>query len=159
VFSKDYENLTAQTYVRSELAYSNTTLVGGEGEGDNRQTVTLGDATGIDRREMFVDAKDLRKADLGTDYAAALIQRGKLKLSEQAAVQAFDAAINPHGNLRYKRDFDLGQTVRVVSAQWGVTLTTRITEIEENYDQDGLTLQVVFGRGLLTLSQKLKGGA
>jgi hypothetical protein len=47
----------------------------------------------------------------------------------------------------------------VVSAQWGVTLTTRITEIEENYDQDGLTLQVVFGRGLLTLSQTLKGGA
>jgi hypothetical protein len=66
-------------------------------------------------------------------------------------VQAFDAAINPHGNLRYKQDFDLGQTVRVVSAQWGVTLTTRITEIEENYDQDGLTLQVVFGRGLVAL--------
>jgi hypothetical protein len=159
VFSKDYENLTAQTYVRSELAYSNTALVGGEGEGDNRQTVTLGNASGIDRREMFVDAKDLRRADFGTDYAAALTQRGYAKLAEQAAVQAFDAAINPHGNLKYKLDFDLGQTVRVVSAQWGVTLTTRITEIEESYDQDGLTLQVVFGRGLLTLSQKLKGGA
>jgi hypothetical protein len=159
VFSKDYENLTAQTYVQSELTFSNTALIGGEGEGDSRQTVTLGDATGIERREMFVDAKDLRKADFGSDYAAALTQRGRLKLSEQAAVQAFDAVINPHGNLKYKQDFDLGQTVRVVSAQWGVTLATRITEIEENYDQDDLTLQVVFGRGLLTLSQKLKGGA
>jgi hypothetical protein len=72
--------------------------------------------------------------------------------------QSFDAAVNPHGNLTYKVDFDLGQIVQVVSKRWGVTLTARITEIEENYDADGQSLNIVFGKGILSLMQRLKGG-
>jgi len=72
-------------------------------------------------------------------------------------VQSFDASVNPHGNLRYKTDFDLGQTVKVISKKWGVTLNARITEVEESYDAAGQSITVVFGKGVLTLFQKLKG--
>ena len=71
---------------------------------------------------------------------------------------SFDAEVNPHGNLRYKVDFDLGQMVTVLSKKWGVTLSARITEIEESYDASGQSLNIVFGKGALSLLQKLKGG-
>ena len=72
-------------------------------------------------------------------------------------IQTFDATVNPHGNLIYKVDYDLGQTVNVISNAWGLSLQTRITEIEESYDSTGLSLSIVFGKGILTLIQKLKG--
>jgi hypothetical protein len=151
VFAKEYDNLNTQTYVRSILQHNNVALVGGEGDGTNRQTVTLGNASGLDRREMFVDAKDLRKVDFKANYTDALSLRGQEKLAKHEPIHAFDATIHVYGNLKYKQDFNLGQFVRISSAQWGVTLMTRITEIDETYDRDGLSLQIVFGRGLPTM--------
>ena len=48
--------------------------------------------------------------------------------------------------------------IKVVSKRWGVAMTARITEIEESYDKSGMSLGVTFGKPLLTLAQKLKGG-
>ncbi len=73
-------------------------------------------------------------------------------------VQAFDATVNQYGNLKYKTDFDIGSKIQTVSKHWGVSLSARITEIEESYDRDGMSLGVTFGKPLLTLAQKLKGG-
>jgi hypothetical protein len=158
VFSKEYESLAGQSYTQSDADYANTVLVSGEGEGSDRMLVTVGGSFGEDRREIFVDAKDLRSEDFGGDYTDALTFRGQARLSELAPVHSFDASVNPYGSLTYKTDYDIGQTVRVVSKKWGVTLNTRITEIDETYDSDGRTIDVTFGKGLLTLSQKLKEG-
>jgi hypothetical protein len=157
VFSWEYENLTSQTFTKSGADYANVALVGGEGEGVERVFAVYGESEGSERREVFVDAKSLRSEDFGDEYTAALLFQGQSKLSELAMAQSFDASVNPHGNLVYGTDFDLGQTVKVVSKKWGVTLTTRITEIEESYDSTGQSLDITFGKGVLTLSQKLKG--
>jgi len=158
VFSKEYENLTEQIYMESVIDTANTALVGGEGEGAGRQFVSIINGTGENRREIFVDAKDLRAEDFPGTYTSALNFRGQSKLAELAPVQSFDATVNPHGNLRYKVDYDLGQTVTVISKKWDVTLNARITEVEESYDVDGQSINIVFGKGVLTLFQKLKGG-
>ena len=156
VFSKEYENLTEQSYTESASDYANTALIGGEGEGTGRTFATISSGSGETRREIFVDAKDLQSADFGTDYTNALIFRGQSKLSEQAIRYSFDTSVNPHGNLTYKTDFDLGQTVQVISKAWGVSMTTRITEVEETYDADGLSISVVFGKAELTIAQKIR---
>jgi len=158
VFSHEYENLTEQSYTHSDSGYANTALIGGEGEGGSRVMAAITGDTGEARREVFVDAKDLRQEDFGTGYQDALLYRGQSKLSTLSMLSAFDAEVNPHGNLRYKTDFDLGQVVTVLSRKWGVTLTTRITEVNETYDEGGLSLGLVFGKGALTLIDKLKGG-
>lgn len=62
-------------------------------------------------------------------------------------------AIAPYGT-----DFDPGQSVKVVSKKWGVTLATRITEIEESYDSTGQSLDITFGKGVLTLAPCTKTG-
>ena len=156
VFSKEYENLTEQSYTESAADYANTALIGGEGEGESRTFVAITSGSGETRREIFVDAKDLQAADFGTGYTDALIFRGQSKLSEQGIRYSFDTSVNPHGNLTYKTDFDLGQTVKVISKAWGVSMTTRITEIEETYDADGLSISVVFGKAELTIAQKIR---
>lgn len=156
VFSKEYENLTEQVYTESEMDYANTALIGGEGEGAQRTFVAITSGSGETRREIFVDAKDLRTEDFGTGYTDALTFRGQSKLNELAMRYTFDTTVNPHGNLTYKIDFDLGQMVKVVSKTWGVTMTTRITEVEETYDADGQTINVVFGKAELTIAQKIR---
>ena len=156
VFSKEYENLTEQIYTISAGDYANTALVAGEGEGIERTFISITGGSGETRHEIFVDAKDLRAEDFGSDYIDTLIFRGQSKLSEQAIRYSFDTSVNPHGNLTYKIDFDLGQTVKVISKAWGVSMTTRITEVEETYDEDGQSISVVFGKAELTIAQKLR---
>ena len=158
VFSCEYENLTSQIYTQSAMDFANTVLIGGEGEGTSRILASIAKTAGEARCEVFVDAKDLRQEDFGAGYPAALLYRGENKLSELSMAHSFDAEVNPHGNLRYKVDFDLGQVVTVLSKKWGVTLSARITEIEESYDASGQTLNIVFGKEALSLFQKLKGG-
>ncbi|WP_368488112.1 siphovirus ReqiPepy6 Gp37-like family protein [Clostridium sp. BJN0013] len=156
VFSKEYENLTEQIYTISAADYANTALVGGEGEGADRTFVAIASGSGEARHEIFVDAKDLRADDFGADYIDTLIFRGQSKLNDQAIRYTFDTSVNPHGNLTYKLDFDLGQTVKVISKAWGVSMTTRITEIEETYDADGQSISVVFGKAELTIAQRIR---
>lgn len=156
VFSKGYENLIEQIYTISASDYANTALVGGEGEGADRTFVAITSGSGETRHEIFVDAKDLREEDFGADYIDTLIFRGQSKLSEQAIRYSFDTSVNPHGNLTYKTDFDLGQTVKVISKEWGISMTTRITEVEETYDADGQSISVVFGKAELTIAQKIR---
>ncbi|OQA14800.1 MAG: hypothetical protein BWY62_00896 [Firmicutes bacterium ADurb.Bin356] len=156
VFSREFENLTEQSYIHSTHDYASTALIGGEGEGSERVMAIAGTGSGLDRYETFVDAKALRINDFGEEYETALLLHGESRLKELNMVQSFDAVLHEHGNLKYKEDFDLGDIVTVIAKRWGVSMQTRITEIEETYDSEGRHIDVVFGRGALTLAQKLK---
>jgi hypothetical protein len=158
VFSKEYENVLSQVFTQSAAEFANTALVGGEGEGSGRTFASVGGGAGAARFEVFVDAKDLRSEDFPSGYTDALLFRGNSKLAEMAMVKAFDVTVNQYGNLKYKTDFDIGSNIQAVSIKWGVSMAARITEIEESYDRDGMSLSVTFGKPLLTLSQRLKQG-
>ncbi|GHU69158.1 hypothetical protein FACS1894184_12650 [Clostridia bacterium] len=157
VFSREYENLISQTFIHNIAESRDTVVVAGEGDGEERMLVSIDGASGEDRREIFVDARDLQSENFPDNYEQVLLFRGQSKLAEYAEVKTFDAEVNMRGNLIYKTDFDLGSIVTVQSRRWGVSLQTRITEITESYDQSGLSIDVVFGRGMLTLTERLKG--
>lgn len=157
VFSKEYENLLDQTFTKNTISYANTAKIGGEGEGDNGRVFEyISNGSGENRREIFVDAKDLRITDFPTDYEEALTFRGQSRLAELAMSHSFDVTVNNHSNLIYKFDYDLGQIVQVISKKWGVTMTARIVEVEESYDADGQSINVTFGKAELTITQKIK---
>lgn len=158
VFSKEYENIIDQAFTQSVAEYASFALVGGEGEGAERIFVNTGGGSGEERYEIFVDAKDLREGAFPGTYTDALAFRGQSKLAELAMVQAFDVTVNQYGSLTYKKDFDIGSMIQAVSKRWHITMSARITEIEETYDREGMSLSVTLGRPLLTLSQKLVGG-
>ena len=156
IFSREYENIIDQIFTQSMGEYATFALVGGEGEGSERTLVTVGGGAGEELYEIFVDAKDLRQEDFPNDYEDVLVYRGQQRLTESAMVEAFDATINQYGNLSYKTDFDIGSKIQAVSKKWGVHLEARITEIEESYDREGMSLSVTFGKPLLTLAERLK---
>lgn len=69
---------------------------------------------------------------------------------------AFSSFINTHANLRYKRDFDLGDRVTCINQRWKIRVDTRITEICESYESGKADLEITFGESLPTISAALK---
>lgn len=59
IFSSKFENLLSSNYIKSKKLLKNVSLVAGEGEGASRKTLAVGEASGMDRREMFSDANDI----------------------------------------------------------------------------------------------------
>ena len=161
IFSREFENILEQEYTDSFNNYRNTVLVAGEGEGSEREFVIVGQSTGLDRFEMFVDAKDLQSTDGDTtipieQYREMLVDRGKSKLAETKEIKTFESKINLNSNLVYKEDFDLGDIVTCTSKKWGITIDTRITEVEEVYEPTGKQINVVFGNNIPTLIDVIK---
>ncbi|MBY6878088.1 siphovirus ReqiPepy6 Gp37-like family protein [Clostridium botulinum] len=183
IFSRDFENILEQEYTDSLNNYKNTTLIAGSGEGSARKITSIENGTGLDRYELYVDARDItdkeEKKKMVTDYdeegnvtgeheeteeveipweryKPLLLQRGKEKLEECKEIQTFDSKINVLGNNKYKVDYDLGDIVTIVDKKWGIRIDTRVTEIEEVYEEKGLEVNAVFGNNIPTIIDKIK---
>ena len=165
VFSKEFENILEQEYVDSLNDYKNVNLVGGTGEGIERKFITIGNSAGLDRFELFTDARDLNNTKTvneqeviipDVEYFPLLINRGNEKLAENKEIQTFDSKTNLSSNLKYKTDFDLGDIITIVSKKWGITLDSRIPEIEEIYEEAGPQINVTLGNNIPTLIDKIK---
>ena len=79
IFSDDFDNLKSSKYLIDKSNYGSVALVGGSGEGKDRllTMVNTSIATGINRHEIFVDAKSTSKSityeDLTEAYAGGTI--------------------------------------------------------------------------------------
>jgi hypothetical protein len=178
IFSPDFESIKTQQFTDSDLNYKNVGYVGGQGEGTLREIATVGSASGLGRIEAFIDARDV-------EDATQLPARGEQKMLEYANESYLDAEIfapikrveydretyflSPnqttetvtrsekiYSTFIYEEDYDLGDIVTVQNRSWGVTLNTRITEINEIYEPSGARLEAVFGTNRPTLISRLK---
>lgn len=165
IFSREFENVLNQNYLESNSNHKNVALIAGAGEGADRKTTTIGDEGGLDRYEIFVDARDITDTRYidgeneiipDNEYKELLITRGKEKLAEQYKIKTFDGTININSNMIYKKDYDLGDVVTFLDKRWGVKVDTRITEICETYDIEGLSINITFGNNVPTLLEILK---
>ncbi|NMM65502.1 hypothetical protein HBE96_23265 [Clostridium sp. P21] len=169
IFSKEFENILEQEYTDSINNYRNVSLVAGAGEGKERIFTTIGQANGLDRFELFTDARDLQdKKTVGEqenqheedipiqEYMKMLEQRGIEKLAECKEITTFDSKVNVNSSLKYKDDFNLGDVVTCMSKKWGLMIDARITEIEEVYDEKGLSINITFGNTVPTVLDKIK---
>lgn len=66
IFSPNFDNIIDSNYVEEKSAWKNVTLVGGEGEGSERRYTAVGNTTGLERRELFTDARDV-SSDIDED--------------------------------------------------------------------------------------------
>lgn len=149
IFSVDYDNIAEQTFVDSKLNYANVAIVAGQGEGADRAISIVGDATGLDSYEIFVDARDIEN---NVDLPA----RGNAKLSEHQEVATFDSQVLTDKNLVYEEDFNLGDTVTVQNKKWNVTLDTRINAVTEIYESSGFRLDITFGSNIPEITDIIK---
>ena len=146
IFSDEYHNIEKPRYQEDETQYKNYAIVCGEGEGAARTIVEVDRTNGEDRRELLVDARDLQRGEqTAAQYAAVLRQRGADKLDEHRRVQSFEVGIKSSSQFRYMEDWNLGDIVTGKQTAWGVAMDQRITEIEEVYENDAMTVTPTMG--------------
>lgn len=141
IFSAEFENLLSSSYVMDTTNYKNVAFIAGEGEGKNRKRATIGAASGMDRRELYVDARDLSSNEgeiTEEDYMVQLLARGRQKLAEHALSEAFDGEMETSNTFILDRDYTLGDIVTVEN-EYGIRKNVRISAIVESWDADGYT--------------------
>lgn len=188
-FSHNYDNISTTDYVKDDSNIKNVALVAGEGEGVARKTITIGNGTGIDRHELYVDARDisseidydellinypngkekvinnviyyqvngsnvtiLTKNDTGeitnvqlcnNIYMENLKNTGYEKMSEYTSITSFAGEIIAGMSYKYKEDYNLGDIVNIVN-EYGISINVRISEVIENQDDNGYTMEPTF---------------
>lgn len=136
VFSPNFDNLSNSNYLESDSSYKNIALVGGEGEGAERRYDSTGmiDATGLGRRELFVDARDISSRGENdttisdSDYSLLLKQRGDKKLAENLSIMSFEGEVDAYSMFKYGEHFFIGDVVQV-SNEYGHEAKARILEL------------------------------
>lgn len=146
IFSDSFDNLLTSDYKYNSDNYRNVALVAGEGEGTARKTATTGSASGFERYELFVDARDVssNNGEISlADYNKLLLERGSQKLAETVINENITGEVEARINYKLGVDFFLGDTVEVVNA-YGMIMLPRITEIIECHDENGYTCVPTF---------------
>lgn len=149
IFSEQYGNLLGTNHTRDATAYKTVAKVAGEGEGTARRSIVVsrtGQTSGLRRREMFVDARDISSNDgeIGqSEYTSLLIGRGNSAMSEAAVVESMTGSIMPRQYV-YGRDYFLGDMVTVID-KYGSAADAQVLEIIETWDENGYTATPTFG--------------
>ncbi|WP_231745112.1 siphovirus ReqiPepy6 Gp37-like family protein [Lysinibacillus sp. F5] len=162
IFSTEFETIESLEYTESDLDYKNFAVVAGQGEGIERRIISIGDAVGADRYEMFVDARDVSEEDDEGNprpvekVVADLNKRGNEKLSEHAQEIYLGCQILTTSRLIYGKDFSVGDVVTVRDKGWSVTMDTRITAVKEVYEYGKRKIEVVFDNDKPTFISKMR---
>lgn len=159
LLSTDMEDIIESTYTLDVSEWKNVAYVYGEDEGSARKSVIAGDnnLAGFDRREIYVDAKSVRKEvrnDDGstttlsdTEYAKQLVESGKEELSENVREETFEANVRFFGKtmFTYGEDYKVGDRISVADERLGVQADMWIVLAEESKDDEySLSLTVGF---------------
>lgn len=149
VFSPSFDNIISSNYLESKAELKNVALIGGEGEGSARKYAAVGNVIGLERREMFVDARDI-SSDVGDgqtltteEYTAQLTQRGKEKLAENEAVTSFEGQMETSIMYKYGEDFFEGDVVQIQN-EYGHENKVRVLEVVTSVDEEGTSVYPTF---------------
>lgn len=144
-FSTKWGSLTGASWAFGDNDYCNVAIVQGAGEGENRATVTVGltDAAGADRRELYVDARDVQpdeelgETNQSADYLQRLMDRGTNKLLDQLRT----------GSIEISLDADLvpGDVAICTLPELGYKATVRVADVITQSQNDGTTRTLRLG--------------
>lgn len=173
VFSRGNANLLSTTYNEDWTTYKNNALVGGEEKEEERYeinpitgetirvykvtkrtNVTIDDgSTDIDRREVFVDARDLQSSyeeevgsititheyDIETEYKPMLRSRGYENLSAENNLKIeFAGEIDvTNNNYRFNFAYYLGDIVKIRDDDFGTEILVRISKFIKVQNDEG----------------------
>lgn len=146
VFSLSLGTASQSVVLHDAQTYKNVAFVGGQGKGIDRNVITIskGNTTsGLNRREVFIDARDAVTAD-------ELTVRGMAKLMELGQVYHVQNVANNSERLEYS----LGDTVTVMDYRTGIYENVQITAIQETEaGTETMQKSLTFGRAPISLGQ------
>lgn len=146
IFSQDFENLISSQFSIDTTKYKNAAIVGGTGDASNKDfsVARYTDKTGINRREVLINAENLKKGTSIQDYWKYLEQletTGFQKLDSFQIVETFDGEINLNSlTFKYKTNYNIGDIITMQDSETKLFKNTRIVEITEIQDSNGYQL-------------------
>lgn len=163
MFSEEFDNVLNQEYFLSYINYKNAAIVAGEGEGNNRIVVNISQSSGLDRRELYVDARDLQREyqdDNGNEqlipldeYTDALISRGQESLLETSFIETFEAEVDDT-QFVYGVDYTIGDTVSVRSKTFNFVSHVPVSSVTITANPSGVKIVPTLGTALPNLYRK-----
>ena len=149
VFSPKFENILNSNYIETKQNLKTITLVGGEGEGNLRKYTSVGGGSGVNRRELFTDARDISSMAennvtlSNADYLKLLQRRGYEKLSEYTEHISFEGQVETTIIFKYGEDFFIGDIVQITN-EYGHETSVRISEIIITNNEQGFFIYPTF---------------
>lgn len=148
VFSPNFENIINSNYFSSKASYRNVTLVAGEGEGASRKTTVVGSGSGLNRREVFTDARDISSDTedgtlSDTEYYAQLTTKGLKTLADHPITTAFEGEVEVTRLFKYGEDFYIGDIVQIAN-EYGNEGSAYISELIISRSEAGLSVYPTF---------------
>lgn len=142
VFATTWGNIENERVNLDDSAYANVCRVSAA---DETLQFDVDLSNGGERYEIFLDKNSETKPDDITleEFRAALEQEALEKLAD--AVKVIDIDVDNFGAVGYRHDFDLGDKVTVNLEDIGLSLETRIVEVNEVFKDSGHTVQLGFG--------------
>lgn len=147
VFNVDYDNVESREYISDMSEYKNVAITAGQGDGVDREIqIVGGENSGMDRYELFVDARDI-------EDSAQLPDRGEAKLAEYRTVDSYSSRVDAR---QYKTKWDLGDIVATIDREYGVSMNERVVEVLEEFDDKGYRVSPTFGTIVKTILDKVE---
>lgn len=136
IFSTRFANVSVAEYMLSTFDFKNVAYVGGQGEGAERRIVVTGQGEGLNRYEIFVDARDVEEEEDEIPIPVNIIEqrltdRGQQRLAEQDTEEYFAAEIIDRKGFEYEKDWFVGDIVTVRVDSWGIESDFRVVSVEE----------------------------
>lgn len=153
-FGDTVKNLASINIADNDADVRNVAIVCGQGEGAARRMVEVDLSNGGERREMYVDARDIaqtttngttEKTLTNAEYDALLYARGVAKLAETAGGLTVKAELR-QSVLLFGQDYELGDILPLRVAKYGVDIKVRVAKIKLIYEKTKsveATLEVV----------------
>lgn len=142
IFSQSLSNISRTAYTKDSESYRNTAYVAGEGEGTDRkwyelkinQENAIGEQTGWNRSELWIDARDLQSEDADGNkltqeqYETNIKNRANEKAKENNVSHAYESTVTVR-NLEYRKDFDKGDWVTIKDDELGIIIDAQIIAV------------------------------
>lgn len=140
-FSAATETLSQTSYLMSKANYKNVAYVYTNTANVIVSATGATTISGLDRNVLLVDATDITLTGLA--LTEAMKQRGRDALASRGEVQLFDGTVNPVSDIRYGRDYSMGDMVVLVGDELE-RREVRVTEHIWAFDSTGFSSYPTF---------------
>lgn len=161
VFSQSLSNIANTDYIVDRSKLRNTVYIAGEGEGTDRKwynidvnsDVTFGERKGWNRKELWVDARDVQseqdnKKLTDAEYEELMKQRADEKAKDNDLSEEYTATVTDiTKQYTYKKDYNIGDFVTVADEELGMEIDAQITNVTvtRQNDRDIVDIEFTYG--------------
>lgn len=161
MFSQSLSNIANTDYIVDRSKLRNTVYIAGEGEGADRKwynidvnsDVTFGERKGWNRKELWVDARDIQseqdnKKLTDAEYEELMKQRADEKAKDNDLSEEYTATVTDiTKQYTYKKDYNIGDFVTVADEELGMEIDAQITNVIITRQDDRNIVDIEFAYG------------